>query len=216
MEPYYVTMRLPGEDTVEFALIMPFTPRDRENTVAWLAGRSDDEQFGKLRNFRFPAGVLAFGPSQVENRIEQNATISQQLTLWNSSGSEVLRSTLMMIPVGNSFLYVQPVYLQAAGGRMPELRRVIVANGNVVAMEETFERALQMVMADRPPGEPPPVPGTPAAAAPSGAASPVLSLNELQRLLQQARQSSDTTQAELERLRGLLDQIERALPRGEP
>ena len=161
MEPYYVTMRLPGEDTVEFALIMPFTPRDRENTVAWLAGRSDGEHFGKLRNFRFPAGVLAFGPSQVENRIEQNATISQQLTLWDSSGSEVLRSTLMMIPVGNSFLYVQPVYLQAAGGRMPELRRVIVANGNAVAMEETFERALQMVMADRAPGEPPPVPGGP-------------------------------------------------------
>src|SRR5688572_31916827 len=128
-------MRLPGEATVEFELIMPFTPRDRENTVAWLAGRSDGEQFGKLRNFRFPAGVLAFGPSQIENRIEQNATISQQLTLWDSSGSEVLRSTLMMVPVGNSFLYVQPVYLQAAGGRMPELRRVIVANGNAVAME---------------------------------------------------------------------------------
>ena len=219
MEPYYVTMRLPGEDTVEFALIMPFTPRDRENTVAWLAGRSDGEQFGKLRNFRFPTGVLAFGPSQIENRIEQNATISQQLTLWDSSGSEVLRSTLMMIPVGNSFLYVQPVYLQAAGGRMPELRRVIVANGNAVAMEETFERALQMVMADRAPGEPPPVLGAQAGAAPAGPASsaaPVLSLNELQRLLQQARQSSDVTQAELERLRGLLDQIERALSREKP
>jgi uncharacterized membrane protein (UPF0182 family) len=219
MEPYYVTMRLPGEDTVEFALIMPFTPRDRENTVAWLAGRSDGEQFGKLRNFRFPTGVLAFGPSQIENRIEQNATISQQLTLWDSSGSEVLRSTLMMVPVGNSFLYVQPVYLQAAGGRMPELRRVIVANGNAVAMEETFDRALQMVMADRAPGEPPPVAGAPAGAAPAGPASPtapVPSLSELQRLLQQARQSSDVTQAELERLRGLLDQIERALPREGP
>jgi uncharacterized membrane protein (UPF0182 family) len=187
-------------------------PRDRENTVAWLAGRSDDEHFGKLRNFRFPAGVLAFGPSQVENRIEQNATISQQLTLWNSSGSEVLRSTLMMIPVGNSFLYVQPVYLQAAGGRMPELRRVIVANGNVVAMEETFEQALQMVMADRPAGEPP-VPGPQARAAPASTAP---TLNELQRLLQQARQSSDATQAELERLRSLLDQIERAVPRDGP
>jgi uncharacterized membrane protein (UPF0182 family) len=215
MEPYYVTMRLPEEDTVEFALIMPFTPRDRENTVAWLAGRSDGEQFGRMRNFRFPAGVLAFGPSQVENRIEQNATISQQLTLWNSSGSEVLRSTLMMIPVGNSFLYVQPVYLQAAGGRMPELRRVIAANGNIVAMEETFERALQMVMADRAPGDSGLAPAAPAGAAPpaSSSAAPVVSLNELQRLLQQARQSSDTTQAELERLRGLLDQIERAIPR---
>ena len=140
---------------------MPFTPRDRENTVAWLAGQSDGEQFGKLRNFRFPAGVLAFGPSQVENHAvdRERHRIPQQLALWDGSGSEVLRSTLMMIPVGNSFLYVQPVYLQAAGGRMPELRRVIVANGNAVAMEETFERALQMVMADRAPGEPPPVQG---------------------------------------------------------
>jgi uncharacterized membrane protein (UPF0182 family) len=218
MEPYYVTMRLPGEDAVEFALIMPFTPRDRENTVAWLAGRSDGDQFGALRNFRFPTGVLAFGPSQVENRIEQNATISQQLTLWDSAGSEVLRSTLMMIPVGNSFLYVQPVYLQAAGGRMPELRRVIVANGNAVAMEETFERALAMTMADG--GAAPPLRAQAAleAGAPAApvTATPALSLTELQRLLQQARQSSDTTQAELERLRSLLDQIERALPRQAP
>jgi uncharacterized protein len=106
MEPYYVTMRLPGEEAVEFVLIMPFTPRDRENTVAWLAGRSDGEHFGALRNFRFPSGALVFGPSQVENRIEQNAIISQQLTLWDTAGSEVLRSTLMMVPVGDSFLYV--------------------------------------------------------------------------------------------------------------
>lgn len=217
MEPYYVTMRLPGEDSVEFALIMPFTPRDRENTVAWLAGRSDGEHFGALRNFRFPTGVLVFGPSQVENRIEQNATISQQLTLWDSAGSEVLRSTLMMVPVGNSFIYVQPVYLQAAGGRMPELRRVIVANGNAVAMEETFEEALAVVMADLVPGGVP-LPaavtdgtGAPAVPAPA-AAPPAISMSELQRLLQQARESSETTQEELERLRDLLDQIEQALP----
>lgn len=215
MEPYYVTMRLPGEDSVEFALIMPFTPRDRENTVAWLAGRSDGQHFGALRNFRFPTGVLVFGPSQVENRIEQNATISQQLTLWDSAGSEVLRSTLMMVPVGNSFLYVQPVYLQAAGGRMPELRRVIVANGSAVAMEETFARAIAAVTADL---QPLPVAAAVAdddgvAAVPvPAAAPPVLSTSELQRLLRQARESSDATQEELDRLRNLLDQIERALP----
>ena len=212
MEPYYVTIRLPGEEAVEFVLIMPFTPRDRENTVAWLAGRSDGDQFGALRNFRFPTGVLAFGPSQVENRVEQNATISQQLTLWDSAGSEVLRSTLMMIPVGNSFLYVQPVYLQAAGGRMPELRRVIVANGNAVAMEETFDLALKAVMAGHPPVDPRGQADADAPVAPGTAAPPPLSMSELQRLIQQARQSSETTQAELERLRSLLDQIERALP----
>ena len=215
MEPYYVTMRLPGEDSVEFALIMPFTPRDRENTVAWLAGRSDGQHFGALRNFRFPTGVLVFGPSQVENRIEQNATISQQLTLWDSAGSEVLRSTLMMVPVGNSFLYVQPVYLQAAGGRMPELRRVIVANGNAVAMEETFETAIAVVTADlqRVPDAAAVAAADGVAAVPAPAAAPaVISMSELQRLLRQARESSDATQEEFDRLRNLLDQIERALP----
>jgi uncharacterized protein len=216
MEPYYVTMRLPGEEAVEFVLIMPFTPRDRENTVAWLAGRSDGDHFGTLRNFRFPSGVLVFGPSQVENRIEQNAIISQQLTLWDTAGSEVLRSTLMMIPVGDSFLYVQPVYLQAAGGRMPELRRVIVANGNAVAMEETFDQALQVAMGARPPsrpdvllaGDPAPPAAPPAPRAPAAPAPPV---GDLRQLLRQARESSDATQAELERLRSLLDQIERQL-----
>jgi uncharacterized membrane protein (UPF0182 family) len=215
MEPYYVTMRLPGEReaAVEFVLIMPFTPRDRENTVAWLAGRSDGAQFGSLRNFRFPTGVLVFGPSQIENRIEQNATISQQLTLWDSAGSEVLRSTLMMVPVGDSFLYVQPVYLQATGGRMPELRRVIVANGDFVAMEETFDDALQVAMAQRAPSEPAvdlaAIPGEPPTAATS--AGTAITADQVAQLLEQARQASDATQAELERLRSLLDRLERAI-----
>jgi uncharacterized membrane protein (UPF0182 family) len=87
MEPYYVTIRLPGESRVEFVLIVPFTPRGRENTIAWLAGRSDGLHFGALRNYRFPSGVLVFGPSQVDNRIDQNADISQQFTLWDTAGS---------------------------------------------------------------------------------------------------------------------------------
>jgi hypothetical protein len=218
MDPYYVTMRLPGEDQVEFVLIIPFTPRERENTVAWLAGRSDGAHFGTLRNFRFPSGVLVFGPSQIENRIEQNALISQQLTLWDTAGSEVLRSTLMMIPVGDSFLYVQPVYLQAAGGRMPELRRVIVANGNAVAMEETFDEALDVATGVRAPS----LPDALTTAAPDGegvadgaageAATPSVPGSDLQRLLEQARESSEATQAEMDRLRSLLDQIEAQIP----
>jgi hypothetical protein len=218
MDPYYVTMRLPGEEQVEFVVILPFTPRDRENTVAWLAGRSDGEHFGSLRNFRFPSGVLVFGPSQVENRIEQNALISQQLTLWDTAGSEVLRSTLMMVPVGDSFLYVQPVYLQAAGGRMPELRRVIVANGNAVAMEETFEQALEVVTGQRAPSAPEALTteigtggATEASAPPETPAPSADPASDLQRLIQQARQSSAATQAELDRLRELLDQIDRQL-----
>ncbi|MEX2572560.1 MAG: UPF0182 family protein, partial [Gemmatimonadota bacterium] len=215
MDPYYVTMRLPDEEEVEFVLILPFTPRDRENTVAWLAGRSDGEHFGSLRNFRFPSGVLVFGPSQIESRIEQNALISQQLTLWDTAGSEVFRSTLMMVPIGDSFLYVQPVYLQAAGGRMPELRRVIVANGNAVAMEETFEEALAVVTGQRAPTSPEELlitDGVP----PGGVQSDIPVPAEisgppgtgLPGLIQQARESSDATQAELNRLRDLLDRIE--------
>jgi len=213
MDPYYLTMRLPDEEQTEFVLILPFTPRERENTVAWLAGRSDGEHFGSLRNFRFPSGVLVFGPSQIENRIEQNALISQQLTLWDTAGSEVLRSTLMMVPVGDSFLYVQPVYLQAAGGRMPELRRVIVANGNAVAMEETFEQALEVVTGLRTPTAPDVqmTTETPADISAAGEIPPAPE-GGLQRLIQQARQSSDATQAELDRLRGLLDQIEEQIP----
>lgn len=210
MEPYYVTMQLPGESRVEFVLIAPFTPRGRENTIAWLAGRSDGAHFGSLRNFRFPSGVLVFGPSQIDNRIDQNALISQQLTLWDTAGSAVLRSALMMVPVGDSFLYVQPVYLQAADGRMPELRRVIVANGSAVAMEETFARALEVVTGQRAPADP----GAPGGA-PEIPAAPAVSASEVQRLVQQARESSEATQAELNRLRELLDRIKAQLgPKG--
>jgi uncharacterized membrane protein (UPF0182 family) len=213
MEPYYVTMRLPGEDAVEFVLILPFTPRDRENTVAWLAGRADGPHFGTMRNFRFPTGVLVFGPSQIENRIEQNATISQQLTLWDSAGSEVLRSTLMMVPIGDSFLYIQPVYLQATGGRMPELRRVIVANGNTVSMEETFDEALAVTIGTRAPSPPEADAAAAADSAPSPAAAgaDTAAATELERLLGEARQAQQATQAELDRLRQLLDQIEQTI-----
>jgi hypothetical protein len=223
MAPYYVTMRLPDSDEVEFILILPFSPRDRENTVGWLAGRSDGENFGNMRAFRFPTDRLVFGPQQIENRIDQNARISQQITLWSSAGSEVYRSTLMMIPVGDSFLYVQPVYLQAAGGQLPELRRVIVANGNNVAMEETFDLALDVVMGERAPSDiegipggelpgipgltPTPGPGTPAPTTPT----PLPPIGSIQELLERARQSSEESQRQLDELRSILDAIEQQL-----
>ncbi|MEX2031451.1 MAG: UPF0182 family protein, partial [Dehalococcoidia bacterium] len=149
VEPYYVVMKLPeatsGEtvspEGVEFVLIMPFTPRNRQNTVAWLAGRSDGEELGSLRAYRFPTDALVFGPAQIEARIDQNPTISQQLSLWDQAGSQVIRGNLLMIPVGSSFLYVEPIYLQANNSRLPELVRVVVANGNQIAMEPTLDRA---------------------------------------------------------------------------
>jgi uncharacterized membrane protein (UPF0182 family) len=227
MEPYYVSMRLPGEERLEFVLILPFTPNNRPNTVAWLAGRSDGEQFGKLRAFRFPTGDLVFGPSQIAARIDQDARISQQLTLWDSAGSNVFRGNLLMVPIGESFLYVQPVYLQAETAALPELRRVIVANGNDIAMERTLDRALEVVMGERAPtelegalatpgGQPAPgtqptpgaatpAPGTPAPPAPGTPAPPA---GDLRELLEQAREASENAQRELDRLRQLLDSIE--------
>ena len=119
---------------------MPFTPRNKENTIAWLAARSDGQHYGALRSYRFPTETLVYGPVQVEARIDQQPGISQQMTLWNQSGSRVIRGNLLMIPIDDSFLYVQPVYLQAQNSPLPELKRVIVANGNAIAMETFREQ----------------------------------------------------------------------------
>src|SRR5690606_22747359 len=173
-------MKLPGEDQPEFVLVMPFTPRNRQNTVAWLAGRSDGEFYGLLRSFRFPTDDLVFGPAQVEARIDQDPTISQQIALWNQSGAEVIRGNLLMIPVGESFLFVEPLYLQAQNSRIPELKRVVVANGNAIAMEPTLERSIDVVFGRRAPtglevdvpGVTPPIPGATATPVPTQEATP--------------------------------------------
>jgi hypothetical protein len=217
VEPYYVLMTLPNEDLdaaeqLEFALIMPFTPRTRQNTVAWLAGRSDGESYGALRAYRFPTDDLVFGPSQIEARIDQNPGISQQISLWNQSGSDVIRGNLLMIPIGQSFLFVEPIYLQAENSRLPELVRVVVANGNAIAMEPTLDRALDVIFGralsslpgsgaatptESPTTEPTPTP-----------TRPPLDDVDLQRLLQEARDAASDAQAELNRLQELLDEIE--------
>lgn len=155
LEPYYVIMRLPGEQNEEFVLIMPFRLRgERRNTIAWLAARSDGAEYGHLISFRFPTDSLVLGPSQVESRIDQDTTISQQLSLWNQAGSQVIRGNLLMIPIGEGNLFVEPIYLQATSGRLPELKRVVVANGNQIAMEETLDRALEVVLGRAPPSTP--------------------------------------------------------------
>ena len=146
VEPYYVVMTLPGESVEEFALILPFNPQNRPNTIAWLAGRSDGDNYGKLRAYRFPTERQINGPTQIEALIDQDPAISQQITLWDSSGSEVIRGNLLMIPIGNSVLYVEPIYLQASSRKLPQLVRVVVANGNEIAMEEDFATALYKVL----------------------------------------------------------------------
>jgi uncharacterized membrane protein (UPF0182 family) len=149
MEPYYTIMRLPGEQKEEFILLLPFTPNKRDNMRAWLAARSDPANYGKLIALNFPKAKLVYGPKQIDARIDQDASISQQLSLWNQRGSQVIRGSMLAIPLEQSLLYVQPLYLAAEKGSLPELKRVIVAFGNQIAMEETLELALQRVFGGR-------------------------------------------------------------------
>ncbi len=150
MEPYYTIMRLPGENKEEFVLLLPFTPNKKDNMRAWLAARSDPPHYGKLIALDFPKAKLVYGPRQIDARIDQDASISQQLSLWNQRGSQVIRGSMLAIPIEKSLLYVQPLYLAAEKGSLPELKRVIVAFGNQIAMEETLDQSLQRIFGGRP------------------------------------------------------------------
>ncbi|MSM38435.1 MAG: UPF0182 family protein [Geobacter sp.] len=143
MEPYYTIMKLPGETKEEYILLLPFTPSKRDNLAAWLTARSDEPNYGKIRAYTFPRDRLIYGPKQIDARINQDSFISQQLTLWSQRGSEVIRGSLLVIPIEKSLLYVQPLFLAADKAGLPELKRVIVAFGDEVVMEENLELALQ-------------------------------------------------------------------------
>jgi uncharacterized membrane protein (UPF0182 family) len=142
VEPYYVIIRLPDETQEEFMLIQPFTPATKDNLIAWMAGRSDGENYGQLVLYRFPKQELIFGPRQIEARIDQDPEISAQLSLWSQRGSQVIRGNLLVIPMGQSLLYLEPLYLQAESGQIPELKRVILASGERVVMTETLTEGL--------------------------------------------------------------------------
>jgi hypothetical protein len=142
MQPYYTIMKLPLEQEPEFIQMLPFTPRRRDNLAAWLVARSDGEHYGKLRVFEFPKQKLVYGPRQIVARITQDQVISPQITLWSQQGSQVIWGTLMVIPVEESLIYVRPLYLRAAGGRIPELTRVIIAYQDQIVMEETLDAGL--------------------------------------------------------------------------
>lgn len=142
MEPYYVLTRVDPEGPVEFVLILPFTPSGRQNMIAWMAARSDPGRYGEVILYRLTKERLIFGPQQIEARIDQEPTISAQLTLWSQRGSQVIRGNLLVIPIGEAFLYVEPLYLLAEQGQIPELKQVIVATEQRVAMAPTLEQAL--------------------------------------------------------------------------
>ncbi|MFQ5996750.1 MAG: UPF0182 family protein [Dehalococcoidales bacterium] len=167
MEPYYVIMRLPGEEREEFVLMLPFTPTQKDNMITWLAARSDGDKYGKLIAYNFPKDKLIYGPRQIEARIDQDPTISSQLTLWGQKGSQVIRGNLLVIPIEQSILYVEPVYLKAERGQLPELKRVVVASGDLIAMEPTLAQSLSTIYAglsaeELPVTAPPAAPGMPA------------------------------------------------------
>lgn len=142
MEPYYTIMRLPGEKGEEFILMLPFTPKKKQNLAAWMVARSDGEKYGGLVVYRFPKDRLVYGPRQIVARINQDTEISRQISLWDQRGSQVIQGTLLVIPIEESLIYVQPLYLRAETGKIPELKRVIVAHENRIAMEESLEAAL--------------------------------------------------------------------------
>jgi uncharacterized membrane protein (UPF0182 family) len=155
--PYYVIMRLPGERDAQFIIMQPFAPfssdpqRPRQNMTAWLAARSDPEGYGELISFVMPRQKLVFGPEQVYARIQQDPLVSQQITLWDRAGSNVIAGNMLVIPIEESLLYVHPLYLEAASGALPELKRVVVVAGDVVRMGETLDLALKAVFGLAPP-----------------------------------------------------------------
>ncbi len=150
MQPYYLIMRLPDAESEEFLQILPFTPSNKDNMVSWMAARCDGEQYGELVLYEFPKQVLVYGPQQIESRIDQNTEISGQLTLWNQQGSSVIRGNLLAIPIAQSLLYFEPIYLQADQGEFPELKRVIVAFKNTIVMRQTLPEALAAVFGSSP------------------------------------------------------------------
>jgi uncharacterized membrane protein (UPF0182 family) len=145
MQPYYTVMKLPGEDSPEFIQMLPFTPRRKDNLAAWMVARSDAEHYGRMLVFQFPKQKVVFGPRQIVARINQDQVISPQITLWNQQGSQVIQGTLLVVPIEESLLYIRPLYLRASGGRIPELKRVIVAYQNQIVMEESLPAALNRI-----------------------------------------------------------------------
>jgi hypothetical protein len=157
MQPYYILMELPQEQQLQFLLMTPLTPSGRDNMIAWMAARCDFPGYGELIVYKLSKERLIMGPIQVEATIDQDPLISQQLSLWDQRGSRVIRGNLLVIPIEQSFLYVEPVYLVAEGVNIPQLKRVIVSDGDRLAMEPTLGEALEVVFGGRelPPTEEP-------------------------------------------------------------
>jgi uncharacterized membrane protein (UPF0182 family) len=154
LQPYYILMRLPGTKVLEYLLMTPFTPQGRDNMIAWMAAKCDFPEYGHILVYQLPKDKLILGPLQIEAMIDQKPLISEQLSLWDQRGSRVIRGNLVVIPIDNSFLYVEPVYLTAEGTNIPQLKRIIVISGDKVAMEPTLEDAIAAVFGKAAPKQP--------------------------------------------------------------
>jgi hypothetical protein len=200
VEPYYVTVRLDA-DRPEFVLMLPFVPAGRDNMIAWMAARNDAPGYGDVVVYRFPKAGVVFGPLQIEARIDQDAVISQQLTLWNQQGSQVIRGNLLVIPMDDSLLYIEPIFLQAERGQLPELKRVVAASGSRIVMAPTLDEALDRLFDA---GAPPDANGAPG----------VLPVSEIRRMTEEALRVYTRARARLLAgdLQGYSREIERLGP----
>lgn len=183
VEPYYIIMRLPGEEKAEYILMLPYTPNNRPNMIAWMCARMDGKDYGKILVYSFPKQETVYGPMQIESRISQDTEISRQLSLWDQKGSQTYRGNLIIIPIDNSILYIEPLYLQAESSKMPELKRVIAAFNNEVVMETSLDEALIKIFGQS-------SPGTASTTDVTSATGDVSSTN-IKELAQQARQYYD-------------------------
>ncbi len=173
-EAYYVVMRMPGEAESEFLLLQPMVPTNRPNMIAWVAARNDGESYGTTRVYRFPETNNVFGPEQIEARIDADGAISEQLTLWSQAGSSVIRGNLIVVPVGDSVIYLQPFYLQSSSTRLPEFQRIVVASPREVVWARTLGEGLRLLLeaeAEGTPG-PSPTPGGEPSPAPEPSPTP--------------------------------------------
>ena len=213
----HMVMRLPEERQAEFILMVPFTPRGKDNLASWMVARNDGAHYGELVVYRFPKQNLVFGPTQIVNRINQDTEIARQVALWDQGGSQVIRGNLLVIPIEESLIYVMPLYLRAQGGRIPELKRVVVAYQNRVVMEETLDAGLAQLFgggaeAARAPAR---VAATPGAAPATNARAADLArrANESYRRALEAQRAGDWARYgdELRRLEDLLRQLQTVL-----
>ncbi|HDR46798.1 MAG TPA: UPF0182 family protein, partial [Geoalkalibacter subterraneus] len=202
LKPYYIVGRLPGETREEFLLIQPFTPANRHNLVGWITARNDGEHYGQIVLFRFPTGRHVDGPNQVEARIDNDAVISEQFTLWGQVGSEVFRGILLVIPLGEAILYAEPVFLKPEALDFPELRRIILVDSRQVVMHQTMDTSIRALAGE-----------LPAVALVADEGLKDFEPKQFEFTADALERIREGLQEVVEKLQGTLDQIKRMIPR---